>query len=516
MGTGKSSIGRRLANVTGWPRFDTDQMIATGLGMSITRIFAELGEEQFRDEESIALERLDARQPSIIVTGGGVVLRPKNVARLHELGTVVCLTASFPTLLKRLARRSHRPLLETENRAETVRTLLRERQPLYEQAADMTIDTTSLNQDQVAQSIKDSLPPPTEIKAGLLRRAAAIGFDDCRLAQAAEPRHANDFRAWLDSGSAAEMDWIGRGAEKRCDPQKVLPGARSVIALAMNYWQGDGKGSRKKPEERSAQGGRIARYAWGDDYHDVLEKKLRELDAFLAEAGGRQKFYVDTGPVLERDFAAEAGIGWHGKSTMLLNRQLGTWFFLAEIFTTLELPVDPPVVARCGSCTRCIDACPTGAITAPHQLDARRCISYLTIELKGSIPLEFRPLIGDRIYGCDDCLDACPWNRFAQVSRESKFAARPAIARMRLRDFLALNEERFREIFRGSPIRRIKRRGFLRNICVALGNVGTKEDLPALAAAARDREPLIAEHAVWAIKQIQMRSRIAVLPHVPV
>ena len=209
--------------------------------------------------------------------------------------------------------------------------------------------------------------------------------------------------------------------------------------------------------------------------------------------------------MLERDFAAEAGIGWHGKSTMLLNRRLGTWFFLGEILTTLELPPDPPQVARCGSCTRCIDACPTGAITAPHQLDARRCISYLTIELKGSIPLEFRPLMGDRIFGCDDCLDACPWNRFAQVSRESAFAARPAVAQMALRDFLALDDEEFREMFRGSPIKRIKRRGFLRNVCVALGNVGTEEDLPALAAAARDAEALIAEHARWAIAQIQSR-----------
>ena len=343
-----------------------------------------------------------------------------------------------------------------------------------------------------------SLRSPTEIKAGLRRFAAEIGFDDCRVARADEPRHAGEFREWLEAGSAADMDWIARGAEKRCDPQKVLPGARSVVALAMNYWQGEATA----PNEST---GRIARYAWGDDYHDVMEKKLRELDGFLTAAGGRQKFYVDTGPVLERDFAAEAGIGWHGKSTMLLNRQFGTWFFLAEIFTTLELPSDPPQVARCGSCTRCIDACPTGAITAPHQLDARRCISYLTIELKGSIPLEFRPLIGDRIFGCDDCLDACPWNRFAQVSRESAFAARPAVAQMRLRDFLALDDLQFRTLFRGSPIKRIKRRGFLRNVCVALGNVGTEQDLPALAAAARDHEPLIAEHAKWAIEQIQAR-----------
>lgn len=301
------------------------------------------------------------------------------------------------------------------------------------------------------------------------------------------------------------MEWIARGAEKRCDPQKVLPGVRSVVVLAMNYWQGDRKGRRKKAEGRGTEGARIARYAWGDDYHDVMLAKLRELATFLESLGGQQKIYVDTGPVLERDFAAEAGIGWHGKSTMLLNRQLGTWFFLAEILTSLELPPDPPQVARCGSCTRCIDACPTGAITAPHQLDARRCISYLTIELKGSIPLELRPLIGDRIYGCDDCLDACPWNRFAQVSRETAFAARPAVTQMALRDFLALDDDGFRKLFRGSPIKRIKRRGFLRNVCVALGNVGGRQDLPALATAARDREPLIAEHARWAIEQIQMR-----------
>jgi epoxyqueuosine reductase len=232
--------------------------------------------------------------------------------------------------------------------------------------------------------------------------------------------------------------------------------------------------------------------------------KLKELDAFLGDRGGVQKCYVDTGPILERDHAAEAGIGWHGKSTMLIDPKLGTWFFLAEILTTLELPADLPQPERCGSCQRCITACPTGAITEPHRLDARRCISYLTIELKGSIPLELRPLIGDRIYGCDDCLDACPWNRFAAVSREAAFAAGPAIG-MALRDYLALDDAKFRELFRRSPIKRIKRRGFLRNVCVALGNVGTRADLPALEAAALDPEPLIAEHAAWAIERIFSR-----------
>ncbi len=342
------------------------------------------------------------------------------------------------------------------------------------------------------------MPSKAELKKALVARAREIGFDDCRIAPAEAPAHAAALREWLDTGAAADMDWIERGSAKRADPQLVLAGAKSVVVLAMNYWQGGTMGNQ----------GRIARYAWGDDYHELMERKLEELNLFLEAAGGRQRSYVDTGPVLERDFAAAAGLGWHGKSTMLLNRSLGTWFFLAEIFTTLELPPDSPQPARCGSCTSCIDACPTGAITAPHRLDARRCISYLTIELKGSIPLELRPLIGDRIYGCDDCLDACPWNRFAQIAREGAFAARPAVSQMALRDFLALDETKFREMFRGSPIKRIKRRGLLRNVCVALGNVGTEIDLPALERAAQDPEPLIAEHAQWALARLRARLQL--------
>ncbi|PZR71181.1 MAG: tRNA epoxyqueuosine(34) reductase QueG [Chthoniobacterales bacterium] len=330
----------------------------------------------------------------------------------------------------------------------------------------------------------------------IVDRARVLGFDLCRIATADAPRHGEEFRAWLREGAAGEMDWMARGEEKRCDPQQVLPGARSVIVVALNYWQGE--------QTASPATGRIARYAWGDDYHEVMLTKLEQLDAFLIEHGGIQKCYVDTGPVLERDHAAEAGIGWHGKSTMLIDPKLGTWFFLAEILTTLALPPDAPQPARCGSCQRCITACPTGAITEPHRLDARRCISYLTIELKGSIPLELRPLIGDRIYGCDDCLDACPWNRFASVSREASFAAGPATT-MTLRDYLALDDAKFRELFRRSPIKRIKRRGFLRNVCVALGNVGNHADLSALETAAVDPEPLIAEHATWAIERIHAR-----------
>ena len=334
-------------------------------------------------------------------------------------------------------------------------------------------------------------------KDKLVAFAKELGFDSCRIASATAPRHAEEFRAWLNDGAAGEMQWMERGAEKRCDPRQVLPDVRSIVVVALNYWQGE--------QPHTVGRGRIARYAWGDDYHDVMLEKLERLSAFLTELGGTQKCYVDTGPVLERDHAAEAGIGWHGKSTMLLDAKLGTWFFLGEILTTLDLPADDPQMERCGSCTRCITACPAGAITAPHRLDARRCISYLTIELKGPIPLELRPLIGDRIYGCDDCLEACPWNRFASVSREAAFAARPAIG-MELRDYLALDEAQFRELFRGSPIKRIKRRGFLRNVCVALGNVGDEQDLPALRKAEADPEPLISEHARWAIGQIEGRN----------
>ena len=337
------------------------------------------------------------------------------------------------------------------------------------------------------------------MKTELAALATTLGFELCRIARCQPPPHAAEFRAWLDEGRAGDMTWLARNADRRTDPQEVLPGARSVVVLAVNYFQ---RGESSVPRSM----GRIARYAWGDDYHEVIEKKLRVLDEWLTARGGRQRCYVDTGPVLERDFAALAGAGWHGKSTMLIHPQLGTWFFLAEILTTLDLEADAPLPDRCGRCTRCIDACPTAAITAPHQLDARRCISYLTIEHKGAIPEELRPLMGDRIYGCDDCLEACPWNRFAQAGRETAFAAREFVHDWTLRDFLALDDAGFRALFQKSPIKRIKRRGFLRNVCVALGNVGTADDLPALEVAARDPEPLIAEHAAWAIGRIRARA----------
>ncbi len=259
----------------------------------------------------------------------------------------------------------------------------------------------------------------------------------------------------------------------------------------------------------------VARYARYEDYHDVLGEQLRLLAEFVNERGGagtRSVWYVDTGPVLERDLAQRAGLGFIGKHTNLISRQLGNWIFLGEILTTLELEPDAPERNRCGTCTRCLTACPTGAITAPFQLDARRCISYLTIELKGPIPVELRPAVGNRIYGCDDCLAVCPWNRFARQGALMKTYARLDVAAPDLLELLALDEAGFRRRFAGTPMLRAKRRGLLRNVCVALGNVGDAAALPALQKAVTDPEPLVAEHARWALAQIQERAARASTP----
>lgn len=352
-------------------------------------------------------------------------------------------------------------------------------------------------------------PPPDPGTAAQAVKdvAAAIGFDDCRIAAVRGPApHAADFQQWLARGEHGDMAYMAKTPSRRADPREVLPGIRSVVVVALNYFKNAGESA--SPSTAAPARGRIARYAWGDDYHDVMDAKLRDLAAALEEMGGTQRLYVDTGPVLERDWAAAAGLGWNGKSTVQIHTGLGTWTFLGEVLTTLELAPDPYSHDRCGRCTRCIDACPTRAITAPHHVDARRCISYLTIEHKGTIPQEFRRAIGDRIYGCDECLDVCPWNRFAKESRESAFAARPFVHQWPLRDFLSLTDEEFRTLFRHSPIRRIKRPAFLRNVCIALGNVGDAGDLAALETAARDAEPLVAEHARWALAEIRLRLHI--------
>ncbi len=344
-------------------------------------------------------------------------------------------------------------------------------------------------------------PLPHDLKTNVQFIAEQLGFGDCRVARVyGEAAHAEEFRQWVADGMYGEMAWMARNLERRCDPREVLPGVQSIIVVALNYFQGS-------PPETMGEGsrGRIARYAWGEDYHDLMDGKLREFVTYLEELGGTQKLYVDTGPVLERDWASAAGLGWNGKSTVQIHPQLGAWFFLAEILTTLEIAPDAPAKDRCGSCTRCMVACPTNAIDRTRHVDARRCISYLTIEHKGPIPLEFRRAIGDRIYGCDECLDVCPWNRFAQASQEAAFAARPYVQGLAMRDFLTLDDEGFRELFRHSPIKRIKRPAFLRNVCVALGNVGDAGDLPALEVLVQDENPLIAEHAAWAVEEIKSK-----------
>jgi epoxyqueuosine reductase len=389
--------------------------------------------------------------------------------------------------------------------------------------------------------IRQNLPEAAEaaLKTAIQRRARELGFDACHFATAAAPETARQFENWLAARRHGEMGYLERNAHKRVDPQQVLAGAKSIISLAVSYG-GNAKGEEapsaselheptlQLPTHMSVVGGvrrgrrtlhararalpfptgLIARYARHADYHGVIGERLKSLAEFVNELGGagaRSLWYVDTGPLLERDLAQRAGLGFVGKHTNLIIRKLGNWIFLCEIITTLELTPDAPEKNHCGSCTRCLAACPTEAITAPFQLDARRCISYLTIELKGPIPVELRAAIGNRIYGCDDCLAVCPWNRFAKEGALMKDHARPDLAAPDLLELLALDDEGFKRRFAGTPMVRTKRRGLLRNVCVALGNVGDASALPALERASRDSESLIAEHAKWAIGRIEER-----------
>jgi epoxyqueuosine reductase len=339
------------------------------------------------------------------------------------------------------------------------------------------------------------------VKPAIFQRALQAGFDDCRFTTALPPGHAANFQKWIQEGRHGQMEYLARNAHKRVDPEQVLAGARTIVTLAASYATAPGG----TPLPGGA--GEIARYARYGDYHDIMASKLKSLAAFMdsLNPAARSLWYVDTGPLLERNLAERAGVGFIGKHTNLISRKLGNWIFLAEIITTLELKPDAPEKNHCGSCRRCIDACPTAAITAPFQLDARRCISYLTIELKGAIPEELRPMIGRRIYGCDDCLAACPWNRFAREGSMMRPHGRPDLAAPDLIELLSLDEPAFARRFAGTPIRRTKRRGLLRNVCVALGNIGDESALPALSRAAADPEPLIAEHARWAIERVKKR-----------
>jgi len=347
-----------------------------------------------------------------------------------------------------------------------------------------------------------------KLAAQIKEKARAIGFDLVGIANAQPPQHAGEFQQWLALGFHGEMGYMAKNAEKRNDPSKILADAQSVVVVGMNYNTESPRQPRsgRDKETRPTTTPQIARYAWGAcDYHEVMGEKLKQLAVAIDGFGGpdtRSLWYVDTGPILERDLAQRARIGFIGKHTNLISRRLGNWIFVGEVLTNLALPADEPEREYCGTCQRCIDACPTRAIVAPYQLDARLCISYLTIELKGAIPVGLRPLIGDHVFGCDDCLEVCPWNRFAKLSPVREFQRREMPP---LTEFLSWDEQEFRNFFRDTPIFRIKRRGFLRNVCVVLGNIGDASALPALERALADPEPLVREHAAWAIDQIQSR-----------
>lgn len=327
------------------------------------------------------------------------------------------------------------------------------------------------------------------------------------IAPARPPQHyLQAYRAWLERGDHAGMAWMARPdrVARREEPSLILPGVRSVLCVAVNYYPGP---PPTPPDDEPR--GRVSNYAWGIDYHDWMLPRLEELAAFVrAQVGGevRYRAYVDTGPVLERAFAAEAGLGFIGKNTCLIHPRLGSWLFLGEVLLEVDPPEGdcPPVRGGCGTCTRCLDACPTGALAAPYRLDARRCISYLTIEHKGPTPLELRPLLGTWIYGCDVCQQVCPWQRFARPTKVLAFRpASPERPMPALLDLLALDEEGFRDRFRGTPILRIGRGRLLRNVAVALGNIGGSQAARALERALDDPDPLVQEHAAWALARIE-------------
>jgi epoxyqueuosine reductase len=342
-----------------------------------------------------------------------------------------------------------------------------------------------------------------QLTADLKQEARALGFDLVAVARAEPPPHAEALDAWLAAGYAGEMAYLARNAAKRQAPGLVVEGARSIVVVGVHY-------RRAEPDPavwNDPAHGQISRYAWGNDYHTVLEPKLRALQTWLEERVGRAQIgrsYVDTGPVLERPAGAAAGLGFQGKNTLLIHPRQGSWFFLGEIVVDVPLVYDPPLRSGgCGSCTRCQTACPTQAFVGPYVLDARRCISYLTIELKGPIPRELRPLMGNHIYGCDVCQEVCPWNvKFGQFASSDRFRVRDDRIAPVLLELIALDDEGFRERFRGSPIKRTKRRGLLRNVAVALGNWGDPRTVPALGRALGDHEPLIRGHAAWALGRI--------------
>ena len=336
---------------------------------------------------------------------------------------------------------------------------------------------------------------PLNASTVLRQTADRLGFDAFGIAPAQAPTHAHHLHEWLAKSFQGEMSWMARDPQTRADPKKYDPACQSILV--------GGISSRQTPP--SLRRGRIAAYAQGADYHDFLREKLEALAGeTITRWGGNHRICVDTSPLLEKPLAALAGVGWQGKNTLLIHREHGPWLLLGFLLTDLNLPLDRTDSDHCGTCTRCLDACPTQAFPRPYVLDARRCLAYLTIEHPGPIPEEFRPLVGDRLFGCDECLEVCPWNRHARNAREIKLTPRP---RPDLREMLSWDDSRFRSEFRGTPVFRLKRSRWLRNVSVVLGNIGTTEDLPALAKAAREEDALVSEHARWAIATIQQREK---------
>ena len=346
-------------------------------------------------------------------------------------------------------------------------------------------------------------PAQITLTQQIQRRAHELGFALVGITPAERSQTLQRYRAWLENGYAGEMDYLERHLPLKEDPRRLLAEAKSVISLAMNYYTLD------PPEFLAADPGRgqISRYAWGDDYHEVIRERLRQLVEFIrqrfAETKPNCRICVDTAPILEREYAQKARLGWIGKNTNLINWRSGSWYFLAEVLVNVQLtPTTEPLRGTCGTCTRCIDACPTDAIVAPNVLDSRLCISYLTIELKESIPAELRPKMGNLIFGCDICQEVCPWNSKATPTTESAFYPREGNLAPALLSLVNMTQAEFSSRFKGSPIKRAKRRGFLRNVLVAIGNWGARKALPALEIALSDGEPLVRSHAAWAVGQI--------------
>lgn len=335
--------------------------------------------------------------------------------------------------------------------------------------------------------------------------ARDVGFDEVGIAAVTPSQRGDYLDGWLADGKHGDMKWMARDPARRKDVRHLLAEAKSVIVVALSYHVQESALARNE-SNTAVPSGVVARYAQGGDYHKVMERMLDSLAGSVEEMGGTgtvARIAVDTSAILEREYAQKAGIAWVGKSTMALSRDLGQWFLLGEIITTLDLESDEPAVNRCGSCVRCMDACPTQAITAPYVLDARRCISYLTIESKGDIPEEFRAAVGNRIFGCDDCLDACPWNRFAREAGVFHKMFRSDLVRLDLREILRMSAGDFKKKFEGTPIHRLGLERLQRNACVVLGNVGTKEDEPLLQdVASTHPSPMVRRHAEWALRVV--------------